>query len=336
MIKAITITNYLGSLDEHVNRALNNTKYETNNSTIHVELGQAEPTHGFLVEKIEGLGPVKADINMTDLATTDGSLYNSSRLQTRNIVLTFNFKNCPDAEAARLKTYKYLPIKRKVMLSVETADRNARVVGYVESNEPDIFSKEVKSVISIICPDPYFYSNEYGYSPHVITFAGLESEFEFPFENNSISEDLLIFGNLTEIVSKDFVYEGDQEIGVKMSIAVSSTIDTNIILVHVKNSYNTNESVLTSEMRIDIEKFHDLMNDTYLLAGDTITIDTTNGQKKITLLRSGIEYNILNVVTRDSDWFQLAKGFNRFYFTAGGNESHMSFKVENYVIYEGV
>ena len=336
MIKAITITNYLGSLDEHVNRALNYTKYETNNSTIHVELGQAEPTHGFLVEKIEGLGPVKADINMTDLATTDGSLYNSSRLQTRNIVLTFNFKNCPDAEAARLKTYRYLPIKRKVMLSVETADRNARVVGYVESNEPDIFSKEVKSVISIICPDPYFYSNEYGYSPHVITFTGINSEFEFPFSNDSLSEDLIEFGSMQRIVDKSFLYEGDQETGVNMAIMVNSTINTNITLIHLKNSYNPNDPEIQSEFFIDIEKFYDLMDETYLITGDVIEIDTTNGQKRITLRRSGVEYNILNAVSRDSDWFQLAKGSNTFKFTAGGNESKMVFRVENYVIYEGV
>lgn len=336
MIKAITITNYLGSLDEHVNRALNTTKYETNNSTIHVELGQAEPTHGFLIDKIEGLGPVKADINMTDLATTDGSRYNSSRLQTRNIVLTLNFKQCPDAEAARLRTYKYLPIKRKVLLSVETGERNARVTGYVESNEPDIFSKEVKSVISIICPDPFFYSNEPGYSPHTITFAGLQSEFEFPFSNDSLTENLISFGEIEEIVTKDFLYDGDQETGVRMLIDVHSTIDTNITIVQNKNSYNPNEPLLVSEFFLDIEKFYDLMDETYLTAGDKIVIDTVDGNKDIRLIRGGTEYNILNVVSRDSDWFQLAKGLNRFYFTAGGNESHMEFKVENYVIYEGV
>lgn len=335
MIKAITITNYLGSLDEHVNRALNSTKYETNNSTIHVELGQAEPTHGFLVEKIDGLGPVKADINMTDLATTDGSRFNSSRLQARNIVLTFNFKNCPDAEAARLKTYKYLPIKRKVMLSVETEDRNARVIGYVESNEPDIFSKEVKSVISIICPDPFFYSNEYGYSPHVIQFTGLNSEFEFPFSNDSLTDDLLIFGTMESILEKSFIYEGDQEVGLNMAIHVSSQISTDIAIYHKKNSYNPNDPELTSYFYIDMEKFNDLM-ETPLVAGDIINIDTTNGNKRITLTRSGTEYNILNAVTRDSDWFQLAKGTNRFILDASGNHSHMTFRIENYVIYEGV
>lgn len=335
MIKAVTITNYLGSLDEHVNRALGITKYDTSNSTIHVRLGESEPSHGFIIEKIDGLGPVKADVNMTDLATADGSKYNSARLQTRNIVLTIRYDNCPDAEEARLRTYQYLPIKRKVILSVETGKRNARVVGYVESNDPDIFSPTTKSVISILCPDPYFYSNEMGYSPHVITFTGLDSEFEFPFYNDSLTENLTEFGVMQNVVQKTFLYEGDQEVGVKMYIHVTDGINTNINIYHFKNSENPNEPDLQSNFLIDIEKFEALIGTT-IYAGDTIIVDTSPGNKRITLERGVNSYNILNAVTRDSDWFILAKGYNAFLFTAYGNESHMTFRVENYVIYEGV
>ena len=45
---------------------------------------------GFFIRNIDGLGPAKANVNMTDIATIDGSRYNSSRLQTRNIVINLN------------------------------------------------------------------------------------------------------------------------------------------------------------------------------------------------------------------------------------------------------
>lgn len=65
MIKSVTITNYLGE-------------------RIKLDLTDPEAS-GFVIEEIEGLGPVKADVNVTDLATTDGALFNSSRANTREI-----------------------------------------------------------------------------------------------------------------------------------------------------------------------------------------------------------------------------------------------------------
>ena len=371
MIKSVTITNYLGSLDEHVQRSLGITSYDYNNSTIHVKLNEPDPVHGFIVKKIEGLGPAKADINMTDLATVDGSRFNSARLGTRNLVLTFGFDNCNDAEEARYRTYKYLPIKRKVMVSIETESRNARVVGYVESNEPGVFSKAVQCTISIICPDPYFYSNEYGYSPHVIEFSGLNNEFMFSFENwpyqtepNTVLHedwdegDYSHLENVTvtgprprniemgaaasesgEVAAKDFSYEGDQEIGVYMEMHALDTITTDVIFVHKKNKENPNEGTLTSEFKLSMTNFNLLMDGLGLahnfLTGDSIFIDTTDANKTIYLQRGASRYNILNAVTRDSDWFQLAKGRNWFWILAE-NASHLTFKVKNYVIYEGV
>ena len=40
---------------------------------------------GLIVRSISGLGPPKANINSTDLATADGALYSSARASTRNI-----------------------------------------------------------------------------------------------------------------------------------------------------------------------------------------------------------------------------------------------------------
>lgn len=328
MIQSVTITNYLGSINDNLAK-------KTNQNTVHIKLRDPEPSHGMLIESITGLGPVKATINRTQLATVDGSKYNSAKLEERNIVMTIIFKEAKTIEDVRLLTYKYFPIKRKIIFSIKTEKRDARIVGYIESNEPDIFSPNEKAQISIICPDPYFYSNELVNSPHVITFSGLESEFEFPFSNESLSEDLIELGRITQVVTKSFSYDGDQEIGVNMTINYLENVDTDFLIYHWKNSYNPNEPTLQSMFLIKIEKLQALMGTTFL-SGDSVVIDTTRGNEKIVLVRNAVEYNILNTVTRDSDWFQLAKGLNEFIFTAYGNESKLKFRVENYVIYEGV
>ena len=324
MIKSMTVTNYLGE-------------------SLKIVLRDDEPASGLLISKIEGLGPAKATINKTDLATTDGSLFNSSKLTERNIVITFllersfpeptdNLEQTHNIENTRQRTYKYFPSKRQVTLSFETDNRNARVVGWVESNEPDIFSKEESQVISIICPDPYFYSNERGYSPHVVEFSGLNDEFDFPFSNESLDDNLLIFGSISPVVTKSFAYSGDQETGIKMILHFIGNVNTNIrIDKRVPNNPNT----ILSSFLLDVEKFTALM-ETGFLNGDSIVVDTTMGNKRITLERDGKRYNVLNAVSRDSDWFQLDKGTNTFYMTAFGNEQSLTFRIENYVLYEGI
>lgn len=71
MIKSVTVTNYLG---ESLKMELTN-PYDS----------------GIAITDITGIGPGKADINVTELTSSDGSLYNSARLGTRNIVMTLRF-----------------------------------------------------------------------------------------------------------------------------------------------------------------------------------------------------------------------------------------------------
>lgn len=308
MIKNITVTNHLGE-------------------SITLEL-TAPRLSGFLVKKIEGLGPVKADVNMTELATNDGAIDNSARLQKRNIVLYLQFMqeniNDETIEDLRLKSYKYFPIKRNITFLIETDNRICTATGRIESNEPDIFSKDEGCQISILCGDPYFYSaGEDGNNDTV--FYGLEPLFEFPFENNSLDENLIEFGNIMSRTEGTVYYEGDAEVGLVMTLhAVGDVKGLSIY------NLETNEI-----MKISDEKLESLTG-SGIIAGDTITITTVKGQKGITLLRGGVTTNILNVLEKPIPWFQLSKGDNLFAYTATEGISNLQFAITNKTIYEGV
>lgn len=304
MIKSVTVTNYLG--DKMVLDLFN------------------PKISGFAVEDITGLGPAKATINTTEVPTDDGSLYNSSRLNERNIVMSLRFDWIPLIEDARHKTYKYFPLKKKLNLVFETDRRIVQTDGYVESNEPDIFSNAEGCTISIICPDPGFYP----YGDDAITrtpFHVITPLFEFPFENDSLTEPMLEFGNIEKYVARSIWYDGDEEVGIKLILHA---------LGSVRNL--TFRNARTREvMRLDTDKLQKLTGQGFV-AGDDIIISTVRGEKGATLIRNGVSTNILNCISRDADWFKLAKGENVFTYEAEDGRDNLQITIENRTIYAGV
>lgn len=138
---------------------------------------------GFNIRQIDGLGPVKANIVTTKNVTSDGDIYNSARADKRNIVLTLGFDIRTNLglnmiEDVRHKSYQFFPLKSLVKINIETDKRTLYTYGYVESNEPNIFSNDETAQISVICPDSYFTSeNERNFSLDQI-----KPLFKFPFE----------------------------------------------------------------------------------------------------------------------------------------------------------
>lgn len=307
MIYSFAITNYLGD-------------------RVKLELGKPEVS-GFLIKSVTGLGPVKANVNTTEVVTNDGSMFNSARLSQRNIVFQLAFVDTVYGETVediRQKSYKYFPAKKSVEIVIETDNRYVKIKGYVESNEPDIFSSQEGTQISIICPDPYFYSaGEDG--NNVTDFYTIDPMFEFPFSNESLTDPLLIFGEIQIKTEGVITYYGDSEIGVVIYIhAIGPATNINI--------YNTETREV---MMINTTKLEKLTGKG-LVASDDIVINTTKGEKSITLVREGASYNILNCLDKNTDWFTLSKGDNIFAFTAETGVTNLQFRIENQVIYEGV
>lgn len=304
MIKSVTVVNYLGE-------------------SLKMELTRPEES-GFIIQYINGLGPVKADINNTEMSTGDGAVYNSARLNSRNIVFGLTFLPVPTIEHTRQKSYKYFPIKKPVKLLFETDNRICECTGYVESNEPDIFSSQESTQISIICSDPYLYSaGEDGLN--ITVFSGIEAVFEFPFSNESLTENLIEFGEIQNNTERTIVYHGDLEIGVTIHIYALGEAS------HI-TIYNSGTREM---MRIDTDKLAKLTG-SGIVSGDQLIITTVKNNKSIMLLRDGLYTNVLNILDRDADWFQLTKGDNVFVYVAETGMTNLQFRIENQTVYEGV
>lgn len=303
MIKSVTVINYLGE-------------------ALELDLRNPEKS-GLFVKSIKGLGPSKGIINTTEVSTNDGSIYNSARTTQRNIVMQLGFLWNDLIEDSRHLTYKYFPVKKKLTLIFDTDRRQCMITGYVESNEPDIFSKNSGCQISIICPDPLFYSLD-GDSTNTTVFNGIEPVFEFAFENEGMY-DTIEFGDIQTKTENVITYDGDNEVGIRITIFALGPA-TNITI------YN---SITREMMKIDTSKI-EAITGKGLVARDEITICTVKGNKGVTLLRDGKEINILNCLGKNIDWFQLTKGDNVFAYTAETGASNLQFRIDNDVVYEGV
>lgn len=149
----------------------------------------------YVITKIEGHGPVGADINLTQFATNDGAMYNSARVGERVLSLTLAVVAQPGKtiEHARRWIYKTYAVKTRVTM-VFTTDTGVYIItGYVEKCEPDIFDKITKVKITIVCPDPYFYAP----AKTVASISSVKGGFEFPFADNATDitgETLLSIG----------------------------------------------------------------------------------------------------------------------------------------------
>lgn len=276
---------------------------------------------GLNVISIDGVGPGDANISIADFGGLDGGAFNSARLPSRTITMKLGFLENPMVEDSRHLTYKYFPIKRPVELVFTTDRRKMSITGYVESNEPDIFSKESSTTIKIKCPSPYFI-RELSYdddpSLHYISFIERSGGFEFPL-TNPYGDETLSFSEITVSTSKNIFYEGDSPGGLEIMIKASGP---------VFNPYIWNK---TTNERLTINTSVRNLN-----AGDWVFISTVPGHKAIQYLTGGMSVNAISTFDKGSSWVRVTSGDNMIQWGALGGESNMAVEISYETLYDGI
>lgn len=310
MIKSVTAVNFKGE-------------------SIKMDLFHPESS-GFIIIKIDGIGPGKATVTKNDSKVYDGGTITSARLPSRNIKMEIQFLWVNSIEDVRHKSYKYFPLKKPITLIFETDTRTVEIEGVVESNEPDIFSSEESTNISIICPDPYFYAS--GENARSKTeFSGINAMFEIPsdtgYSNESLTEALTEISTLYVQSERGIMNYGEVDIGVVISIKP---------LAIVKGILTISNVTLGQNMSFDLNKIKTITEQDFHL-GDELVINTLRGKKSVTLVREGKNYNALSCIDTRTDWIYLTSGENTFtYYLDGEGIEDLQFSVTNSILYEGV
>lgn len=259
------------------------------------------------VLRIDGLNPSSATINTSVVAGVDGSKYNSSRINEKNIVLLLRVKQ--PIEYNRQQLYKYFRAKRWCRLYFKNDNRNVYIDGYVETFENDHFTMSQQPQISIICPQPFFKNVD----NNITHFSMKVPAFQFPF---SIADEGVPFGTLN-VITLTSIDAGEVETGAIITFAAKTDQVLN------PKIYNRTTQAYFG---LDFD-----MNQ-----GDVITINTSFGKKSVTLLRDGATSNIINSLSQGSKWIQFVPGENDVSYGADEGQSDLSVSIELTPMFEGV
>lgn len=270
-----------------------------------------ELTHNeaYVVESIEGLDPPEATINTTRNANLDGSVFNSSYVNNRQIIITMAI-NGP-AEENRIQLYRYFKSKYPVRLYYKNGSRDIYIDGYCKKPQIEFFNQKQIAQITIICPEPFFN----GSVQEVINFSSIQPSFEFPFSVEDPPGEIE-FGEILAEVEKDIINDGDVETGAEIYLRARGSVTNPIIYNSETNEY----------FKLNLS----------MVMGDEVYINTKKKQKAVEFTHNGITTNIIGNLVNGSTWFTLNPGDNLFITTAQTNPENL----EAYCLitnqYEGV
>ena len=264
----------------------------------------------FQVISITGLNPPNAQINTATLVGLDGAVFNSSKLETRNIVILIKING--DVENNRQLLYQYFRTKEWCKFYYLNSSRNVSIEGYVQNVECDLFTNAEMAQISIICPYPYFRS----ISEDTTDSTGVQPAFTFPFTINE-GEPVII----STFIDHEAIYinnDSESESGVLIEIDVRSAFNS----IELKNTRQGEDFELNYAFQL----------------GDRIIINTNKGKKSVYLMRNGVKINLFSVMKLGSVFFQLQPGSNIIQYLIDGQSDNESAYImfRHFTIYRGV
>ena len=247
-----------------------------------------EPVYQVL--EIQGLNPPPAQINNTSIAGMDGALFNSSKLNTRNIVIYIKING--DADTNRLRLYRFFSTKNWCKFYYKNSKLDVAIEGRVEVADCNPFNEEEIAQISIICPQPYFKSID----EIVEDFNNVTALFTFPF---SIDEN-----------SPVVISEIDPNKGTDVDNASDTSVGAVIHLLFYQAASTAAVFNVSTAKHIGLSYA--------FLPGDEVFINTNSGSKSVRLLRGGQYRSIFPALTPESTFFQLQPGINQIEYLING------------------
>lgn len=258
------------------------------------QLNLSTTANQYMTSKIDGLNPPAGTISTSTYAGMDGSYLNNAFIEKRNVVISFQMRGI-NIEKRRHLLYRVVKPSGYIKVYYKTAGIDVYTEGYVETCEISNFDALTSGQISIICPDPYWYSASAVYS----YYSQVTGAFHFPFPESDAPFPLGIYSTTDNIIIQN---DGD-ETGFTIRIEASSDETVPEIAAYTPTIYNANTG-----------EYLQIKGD--ILKGDVITITTKTGNKTVTLTRNGVDSNIINRLVSGSTWLSLREGKNTFHVQA--------------------
>ena len=251
----------------------------------------------YQIKDVQGLDPVKANIVTSNFAHIDGTQFQSSRREMRNIVMKLSIDSFgvgKSVQELRKDLYSFLMPKTDVTLKfIRDNLESMAISGQIESFDSSLFVKEPEATISILCFDPDF-KNE---TPDI--FAGT---------------------TVTTTTNSQIIYNGEVDSGFIFTMTPTVNVDT----------FTLQNTLSDGSVRKLI--FDSATNP--ILAGQTVIISTISGDKYVRVSNNGTISSILWGLDPSSDWVSLQSGTNNIRVNTA--TSGMPYTIEYYTRFGGL
>ena len=236
----------------------------------------------YVITGIDGLSQPDAIINSIDRAGHNGAMFNSAKVDVRQIIITIAI-NSPACEN-RNQLYKFFRTSSEVRLYYYNDMHEVYIDGWVQNATDDFFAQKQIMQVTINCPDPFFHDT-------VVMQGetnGVEALFEFPFAIDSP----IPFSDQRADHSARIWNPGDTDSGIVIEITATGAME-NPRIYH----QNTGKFI-----RVNVT----------LQSGDKLIINTNTDEKSIYLYRSGSRINKIASRTPASSWIGAVPGLNTY------------------------
>lgn len=235
--------------------------------------------NGIYPTEISGFG-THVTLNMSETAGNDGGTIVSSSVPIRPMTMTLTSNNLGD----KLQIKKAFRAKKKAWLYYSNEFGKVTKIQF-ETEECEISPVvyPVTAEVTLQAEKPYFQSLD----EIVNVLKGIKSYFKLPF---SFPTGEFYISKSTTTQFTTITNESDVDIGYVVTIKASSAA-SNPSIMNVDT---------TEKMKLNFD----------MQAGDVITINTNKGKKSVTLLRNGIETDIINNIEQDFIFFPIYIGEN--------------------------
>lgn len=247
----------------------------TNSQGNLLTLSLEDISEGYIVQDMDGLGPVKATIASSNFANIDGEEEQASSRDPRNITIELGY--APDytenetVRSLRSRLYQFFTAPSRVKLTFYMLDGTVvQTMGTVESCDPAIFTQEPQMNIAIYCANPDF----------IETTVTHREDF---FTTDTESRLVRITGTLKTGLSS-------------LSFTANQAM-SGFSIYHVTPGGDQRNMLINAPLQL----------------GDTVTMCTIKGRKSITLTRNNNTSSLLWAVSPESLWVLLEPGDNQLY-----------------------
>lgn len=247
----------------------------------------------FLLAGADGLYSKLMDVNTSSTTGVDGSVYHSSSLKQRNIVLSL--KDIGNYSENRDFLNMLFEEKTFGELLIRDEGKERKIEYIVEKVTSDGDNAYRTHQVSLICPDPYFYD----LYDHSFMMAAFVPAFSFAHAFTAAKEE---FGyrqkEKIKVINNELSVDGT---GMTIRITCNGSVK-NPSITRVED--HAHISIGTTAKPLS------------LVAGDVVTVTTESGNKKVTLTHDGTVSSINQYLSEDSTFLQLSRGTNSIGYSA--------------------